>query len=127
MDEKMILSHITGLQHIGIPTKSIDSSVGFYKKLGFKVCFKSDIAVFLELNSLLIELYSSENVMEKTGAIDHIALNSDNIQLSFEYCKSTGFNILDKEINYLPFFENGVKFFTIEGINGEKIEFNQIL
>ncbi len=32
----MILSHITGLQHIGIPTKSIDLSVGFYKKLGYK-------------------------------------------------------------------------------------------
>lgn len=127
MYEEMILSHITGLQHIGIPTKSIDSSVSFYNKLGFKVCFKSDIAVFMQLNNLLIELYDSENAIEKTGAIDHIALNSDNVEATFAYCKSIGFKILDKEIKYLPFFEKGVKFFAIEGINGEKIEFNQIL
>ena len=35
--------------------------------------------------------------------------------------------MLDSEINSLPFFEKGVRFFTILGPNAEKIEFNQII
>ena len=31
--------------------------------------------------------------------------------------------MLDQQVNGLPFWENGVKFFTIEGPNKEKIEF----
>ena len=30
-------------------------------------------------------------------------------------------------VHFLPFWENGVKFFTIEGPNKEKIEFSQYL
>ena len=30
-------------------------------------------------------------------------------------------------IHFLPFWENGVKFFTIEGPNKEKVEFSQYL
>jgi lactoylglutathione lyase len=33
------------------------------------------------------------------------------------------FKMLDQQVNGLPFWENGVKFFTIEGPNKEKIEF----
>jgi hypothetical protein len=34
--------------------------------------------------------------------------------------------MLDKEVNFLKFWD-GVKFFTIEGVNGERVEFNQKL
>lgn len=30
-------------------------------------------------------------------------------------------------VHFLPFWENGVKFFTIEGQNKEKVEFSQYL
>ena len=30
-------------------------------------------------------------------------------------------------VHFLPFWENGVKFFTIEGPNKEKVEFSQYL
>lgn len=33
------------------------------------------------------------------------------------------FRMLDTQVNGLPFWEKGVKFFTIEGPNKEKIEF----
>ena len=29
-------------------------------------------------------------------------------------------------VHFLPFWENGVKFFTIEGPNKEKVEFSQL-
>ena len=41
--------------------------------------------------------------------------------------KEKGFCILDEEIQFLPFWENGVKFFTLTGPNKEKIEFSQYL
>lgn len=37
------------------------------------------------------------------------------------------FRMLDIQVNGLPFWEKGVKFFTIEGPNKEKIEFYERL
>lgn len=38
-----------------------------------------------------------------------------------------GLNFIDTEINFLPFWANGVRFFNVLGPNGEKVEFGQIL
>ena len=34
---------------------------------------------------------------------------------------------MQDEIHFLPFWDNGVRFFTIKGPNEEKIEFSQFL
>lgn len=57
------------------------------------------------------------------GAIDHIAIDVKNIGELFDVVKAGNFKMLDTQVNGLPFWENGVKFFTIEGPNKEKIEF----
>ena len=58
------------------------------------------------------------------GAIDHIAIDVKNIDDLFQVVKEAGtFKMLDQQVNGLPFWEKGVKFFTIEGPNKEKIEF----
>lgn len=57
------------------------------------------------------------------GAIDHIALDVKDIDSLFALVKSKDFQMLDEQVNGLPFWENGVKFFTILGPNKEKIEF----
>ena len=42
----------------------------------------------------------------------------------FKVVKEAGtFKMLDQQVNGLPFWEHGVKFFTFEGPNKEKIEF----
>ena len=41
--------------------------------------------------------------------------------------QEAGLTMLDDEIHGLPFWANGVKFFTVEGPNGEKVEFCQKL
>ena len=38
-----------------------------------------------------------------------------------------GLNTTNDTVHFLPFWENGVKFFTIEGPNKEKVEFSQYL
>ena len=44
-----------------------------------------------------------------------------------EMKSSNCFKILGLQVESLPFWENGVKFFTIEGPNREKVEFCEML
>lgn len=121
---------VTGIQHLGIPTKDVEKTVGFYKSLGFTVEWSADTkefnVVFLRLKDIVIETYKAE-ACGKTGAVDHIAINVTDVDSIFSDLKSSGYKLLDCEVNFLPFLKKGVKFFTIEGPNAEKIEFNQIL
>lgn len=119
----------TGIQHIGLPTNSIEKTLEFYQGLGFTVEWQTENGklAFLKLKNLVIETYESGNATEKAGAIDHIAIDVSDVDAAFELIKSAGHKMLHEEVQFLPFFEHGVRFFTIEGPNAEKVEFNQIL
>lgn len=118
-----------GLQHIGIPTDDIERTIAFYTSLGFSVALRtenksaSEQVAFLRLGNLTIETYENKRAVLRSGAIDHIALDVTNIDSLFEALKSAGFRILDAHVQSLPFWERGVRFFSIAGPNEEKIEF----
>lgn len=122
---------INGLQHIGVPTKNMEETIAFYGKLGFEIAFETvndgDRVVFLKFGSLVIETYESKDATMKSGAIDHIALDVKDIEKIYELINQEGLNSTQDTIHFLPFWENGVKFFTIEGPNKEKVEFSQYL
>lgn len=118
----------TGVQHIGIPTNDINKTIEFYEALGFTTALRTvngtEEVAFLQLHNLLIETYQNHQAKMEHGAIDHIAIDVKNIEDLFDEIKQAGtFTMLDQQVNGLPFWENGVKFFTIEGPNKEKIEF----
>ena len=119
---------ITGIQHVGIPTNDIGKSMQFYRSLGFEPVWQTvnpnngEAVAFLQLGNLVMEIYENRQVAGKSGAIDHIALNVAGVDLLFENMKGTGHKMLDEKVQYLPFWEHGVKFFTILGPNEEKIE-----
>lgn len=94
---------LTGVAHIGIPTNDLDKTIAFYKKLGFV------------------------SAAEKAGAIDHVALATTDIEAAFAAAKEAGMHLLHSSIQSLPFWENGVRFFMVEGPNKERIEFCQKL
>ena len=71
--------------------------------------------------------YENHAAVGKPGAIDHIALDTTDVEAAFAAAKEAGLTMLDDEIHGLPFWANGVKFFTVEGPNGEKVEFCQKL
>ena len=125
-------ANATGIQHLGIPTADVQATIAFYQRLGFEMMWKSgpdspnDVA-FLKLHDLVVETYYAQAPVMKEGAIDHVAINVRDIDAAFSFCKENGFTLLDQEINFLPFLENGVRFFTIQGVNNEKVEFNQAL
>lgn len=56
--------------------------------------------------------------------LQHIGLD---IEAAFSEAKKNDFTLLDNEVNELPFWDNGVRFFTILGPNNEKVEFSQYL
>ena len=123
----------TGVQHIGVPTGDMDATIRFYHTLGFETIFETVNAEaggrvnFFKLGDLVIETYEVTDPAKAPGAVDHIAINVKDIEEAFRFVNEAGLNNTNDTIHSLPFFENGVKFFTIEGANKEKVEFNQFL
>ena len=123
--------NITGLQHIGIPTNDMDKTVDFYQKIGFEIAHEAMDGevrvVFLKLKDLVLETYENKAAKMEAGAIDHLAIDVKDIEKVYEMINQAGLNTTNDTVHFLPFWENGVKFFTIEGPNKEKVEFSQYL
>lgn len=128
-----IREQITGLGHIGIPVRNIDDTVAFYQMIGFQVALdtvnpqNSQKVIFLKQKDVVLELYQQEETALVAGAINHIALDVNDLDAVYRYVCEKGLNNTKDTIHRLPFWKNGVRYFTIEGPNGEKIEFSQYL
>lgn len=123
--------YATGIQHVGIPTNDIAQTVEFYESLGFTLAHvannQGEEVRFLQLGNLMVEAYQNGQAVLASGAIEHIAIDVTNIDALFEEVKAAGYTMLDQQVNGLPFWERGVRFFTILGPNKEKVEFCQKL
>lgn len=125
------LETITGLQHIGVPTTDIEKTIEFYTTFGFSIDWRSmkaedDYVCFLKNGSCVIEAYHVEKSAMANGAVDHIAMNVTDLDAMLAYAKEKGYEPIEGP-NFLPFYENGVRYFIILGPNHEKLEFNQKL
>lgn len=124
---------ITGLGHIGIPVRDIDDTVAFYQMIGFRVVLdtvnpqNSQKVIFLKQKDVMLELYQQEETALVAGAINHIALDVNDLDAIYRYVCEKGLNNTKDIIHQLPFWKRGVRYFTIEGPNGERIEFSQYL
>lgn len=123
---------INGLQHVGLPSMCYEETLSFYKKLGFESILvtqgkRGNPISFLKIGNLILEVV--EKTMEKrtTGSLDHIALDVADIEASYKEISQLGFVSLEGSIQFLDFWTNGVRYFTILGPNGEKVEFSQYL
>lgn len=131
--EMNLREQLNGVQHIGIPTNDIEKTVEFYKKLGFEIAFQTvnkeanEKVAFLKLHTLVIETYENKAAAMQAGAVDHIAIDVKDIEKVYAMINQAGLNSTQDTVHFLPFWENGVKFFTIEGPNKEKVEFSQYL
>ena len=119
----------TGLQHIGIPTNDLNQTIDFYQSLGFDLAHRTangdEQVAFLRLGDLTIETYQNFKAAKINGAVDHIAINVTDVDEARRIADSMGLEVIEE--GQLPFWENGVKYFTILGPNREKLEFNQYL
>ncbi len=49
------------------------------------------------------------------GSIDHLAIDVTDVEKVYEKICAMGMNNLSDEIHFLPFWENGVRYFKIDG------------
>lgn len=126
-----VRDYVAGIQHLGLPVKDMEQTLKFYRDLGFEEVSSTinnrSRVVFVKQRNLIIEIYEEKKTTGKPGAIDHMTLDVTDIEKTFEIVRALGYKMLDTEIQFLPFWEHGVKFFTIMGLNGEKVEFSQML
>ena len=86
---------ITGVQHVVVPTNDLEKTIEFYHSLGFTTALETyneaakHRAVFLQLGNLIIESYENGCAVGHPGAIDHIALNTTDIEATYALAKKT--------------------------------------
>lgn len=121
-------NYVTGYQHVGIPTNDMEATIAFYTALGFQIKYETENngrVVFFEHGDILIETYEKGGqATGKRGAIDHVALAVNDIEKTMEEIKKTGYPIVEGP-EFLPFWENGVRYICVQGPNTEIIEFLQ--
>lgn len=122
-----------GLQHVGLPTNDLKATIAFYESLGFETVYQvkneaagEDVA-FLRLKNLTIEAYENGRAAMQSGAIDHIAIDVSDAEAAYRLAQEQGYQIVSNGVEFLPFWQNGVKFFILLGPNQERVEFNQYL
>lgn len=120
--------NLTGLQHIGLPVEDYGKACDFYKLLGFENIYETSqpngLKVgFFRLGNLEMEIYEAPATAQKTGSIDHIALDCKNIGKLFDEAKANGLEIVSNGIEDLPYWDKGIRFFHVLGPAGEKVEF----
>ena len=122
-----------GLQHVGLPTNDLKATIAFYESLGFETVYQvrneaagEDVA-FLRLKNLTIEAYENGQAAMESGAIDHLAIDVVDVEAAYRLAQEQGYQIVSNGVEFLPFWQNGVKFFILLGPNQERVEFNQYL
>lgn len=123
-----VTNFVTGYQHVGIPTNDMEKTIAFYQALGFEKKYETENngrVVFFSHGDILIETYEKNGqATGKRGAIDHLALAVSDLEKTIEEVKKTGYPIVEGP-EFLPFWENGVKYICVQGPNMEILEFLQ--
>ena len=130
---KPMSAFTTDLQHSGMIARDLDETIAFYtEKLGFELAGLFDNGdnrcAFLRYGHLTIETWEGEPAPGVTGAINHWAFDTPDIEAAFANAKKLGLEFKDTEIQHCDsFWEHGIRYFNVYGPNDETIEFCQIV
>lgn len=117
----------TGLAHVAIPAGDFKATVEFYTNLGFVPVVMHEFSCILQNGSCCIEIYRRRTEEKPAGAIDHIALISEDIDAAFEEIVALGYEIVSNGIESNQMFApKSNRFFLFLGPNNERIEFAQV-
>lgn len=129
-----IAEHVTGLQHLGLPTAALDETAAFYESLGF-VRAHSTVnpgtgsgCAFSPAAACASKPTSAPRPARPARSHRPPGPGRDDIESAWEEVRTAGPGLrLEDAIQFLPFWENGVRFFNLLGPNGETVEFSQRL
>ncbi len=124
----MLKDHVTGYQHIGIPTNDIAKTKEFFMSMGFEPVFETvnngEQVCFLSMGPIVIETYQNGRAAMARGAVDHIALDTNDLPSCVRLVRENEYQVVEGPA-FLPFFEHGVAYISIIGPDLEVVEFNQ--
>ena len=130
-----------GLLHIGMPVVSTAEAIRWYcDNMGFELVYETvyqgheipENVAFIRRGNVTYELYEllggkeREEVQTSPKLIDHIAYQVKDVEKAYEEAKRLGLNI-KKEIQDLPFWEHGCRYFMVTTANGDTVEYMQML
>lgn len=128
-----IAEHVTGLQHLGLPTAALDETAAFYESLGFVRAHSTvnpgtgERVCFLTCGGLCIETYECAAPAAGPEPSTTWPWTWTTLSPPGRKCGRPAWLPLEDAIQFLPFWENGVRFFNLLGPNGETVEFSQRL
>ena len=125
---------VLGLFHIGIYTKDIQKSIGFYSEiLGFKTEWYGNVdhptgkveAAVMKHGDCIIELVRPVDLARVTntaGPVQHLALKVVNLEETMKLLSSKGVCFSQEGLEVIPTFMNGIRHAFLYGPSGERIE-----
>ncbi len=124
------------LDHIGLQCVDSEKDAKWYmEKLGFtlKGKFKSsrgDFYTWFVTNGHVTYEISQKADLDPMlqGKVDHVALNSTDIEADYKACVEAGLTVTTKGIECIPGrWEHGCRYFKVLSATGESVEINQDL
>ncbi len=123
----MIKNVPTGLAHVAVPAGDFSQTVAFYTNLGFTPVVMHEFSCILENGGCRLEIYRRRTDEKPAGAIDHIALASEDIEAAYEEIVAMGCQIVSDGIESNQMFApKSNRYFLFLGPNNERIEFAQV-
>lgn len=132
------MKHLTGLAHIALYTKDMETSMNFYKLLGGIHTDHADVQKATGTNHInmiqmpgfyleIIEPHDGSPVTAEGGLFPHIALEVDDVDAAVSELKEAGItSFRTPEPNTMPIF-GGIRNIFFYGPDGELIELLQHL
>ena len=78
-----------------------------------------------KVSNLYVEAYERDETPMCCGAIDHLAVSTDDIEGAFEEAKRLGLTLANEQVDYSDYWPGTAPWFHIIGPNGERIEFTK--
>ena len=105
-------SFVKKFHHFGLPTKDMDATIEFYQKLGAEIVFETVVqeagkpcrVVHLKVSNLYVEAYEQDETPMCCGAIDHLAVSTDDIEGAFEEAKRLGLTLANEQVDYSDYW-----------------------
>lgn len=130
------MKHFTGLAHIALFTRDLNTSVKFYETLGGTVCGHADVEkpagtnhiTLIELPGFVLEIiepHDGSPVTAEGGLFPHVAIEVDDIEAAIADLRAAGVTSFRAEAPMsLPIF-GGIKNIFFYGPDGELLELLQ--
>lgn len=130
------MKHFTGLAHIALFTKNLETSVKFYESLGGVVTDHADVEKPAGTNHItmvqmpgffleIIEPHDGSAVTAEGGLFPHFAIEVDDIDAAIADVKAAGVTAFkSEEPMTMPIF-GGIRNIFFYGPDGEQIELLQ--